>query len=274
MKVILSRKGMDSAAGGIASPILPDGTLLSLPIPDNMSGKTYSDLYYKEKSFREIIQQLSPRFNFGKKHSCHLDPDIYKDIEGRCEKTDWKPAYGQHGIPSMHLDKFGVGVGDIFLFYGMFRKTEYQANETLKYIRNAPMVHIIYGYMKVGEILKEEQEIRQRYYWHPHSVDSSYPYNRLYLPMEYGTFRYADSLVLTKQGQNKRQLWTLPAFFAEKDVFISWQGKNHPVLKNDCSELNSSCRGQEFVITTSSTEAEQKLNDWVNYLIQNKRLSV
>jgi hypothetical protein len=33
MKVILSRKGFDSEYGGIASPILPDGTLLSLPIP-------------------------------------------------------------------------------------------------------------------------------------------------------------------------------------------------------------------------------------------------
>lgn len=34
MKVVLSRKGMDSRAGGIPSPILPDGTLLSLPIPN------------------------------------------------------------------------------------------------------------------------------------------------------------------------------------------------------------------------------------------------
>lgn len=41
MKVILSRKGMDSEAGGIPSPILPDGTLLSLPIPDNTSGQKY-----------------------------------------------------------------------------------------------------------------------------------------------------------------------------------------------------------------------------------------
>lgn len=38
MKFILSRKGMDSAAGGFANPILPDGTLLSLPIPDDSTG--------------------------------------------------------------------------------------------------------------------------------------------------------------------------------------------------------------------------------------------
>ncbi len=33
MKVVLSRKGFDSANGGIPSPIMPDGTMLSLPIP-------------------------------------------------------------------------------------------------------------------------------------------------------------------------------------------------------------------------------------------------
>ena len=33
MKIILSRKGFDSGYGKIASPILPDGTLLSMPIP-------------------------------------------------------------------------------------------------------------------------------------------------------------------------------------------------------------------------------------------------
>ena len=43
MKVVLSRKGMDSRAGGIPSPILPDGTLLSLPIPNEKSGVPYND---------------------------------------------------------------------------------------------------------------------------------------------------------------------------------------------------------------------------------------
>ncbi len=35
MQIILSRKGFDSASGGGPSPILPDGTLLSLPIPED-----------------------------------------------------------------------------------------------------------------------------------------------------------------------------------------------------------------------------------------------
>ena len=44
MKIVLSRKGFDSAAGGVASPILPDGKMLSLPIPDRSSPITYADI--------------------------------------------------------------------------------------------------------------------------------------------------------------------------------------------------------------------------------------
>ena len=46
MKVILSRKGFDSQYGGMPSPILPDGTMLSLPIPSKDDNIKYSDLNY------------------------------------------------------------------------------------------------------------------------------------------------------------------------------------------------------------------------------------
>ena len=35
MKIILSRKGFDSANGGIVSPIFEDGAMISFPIPSN-----------------------------------------------------------------------------------------------------------------------------------------------------------------------------------------------------------------------------------------------
>ncbi len=44
MKVILSRKGFDSQYGGKPSPILPDGRLISLPIPSQDDKLRYSDL--------------------------------------------------------------------------------------------------------------------------------------------------------------------------------------------------------------------------------------
>lgn len=266
MKVILSRKGMDSEAGGMASPILPDGTLLSLPIPDENSNQQYKELYYKGHSFCEIIHQLNPRFNFVQNVTCHLDPDIYDSIEGKAK--EWKAAFGQSGVSASHLDKMEVDEGDVFLFYGMFKETKHQAEHKLSYISGSPIQHIIYGYMEVGEILKDQQAIQERYSWHPHSADSKRSHNRLYLPKRYGTFQYNDSLVLTKPEQNSRKLWRLPSFFAQDGISVSWQGKNRPVFKDGYAELNSSCRGQEFVITTDTPEQQDNLRSWVDDIIQ------
>ena len=61
MKIILSRKGFDSANGGQANPIMPDGTLLSLPIPDEDGNVPYASLQWNGKSYYEIINSLKPR---------------------------------------------------------------------------------------------------------------------------------------------------------------------------------------------------------------------
>ncbi|MEA4978412.1 MAG: hypothetical protein VB098_00745 [Petrimonas sp.] len=61
MKVILSRKGFDSQYGQISSPILPDSTLLSLPIPSKVDVETkFIDLSHNDKSYYEIIKELNP----------------------------------------------------------------------------------------------------------------------------------------------------------------------------------------------------------------------
>lgn len=177
MKVIFSRKGMDSESGRVASPILPDGTLLSLPIPDRKSKKKYEDIQYKGQNYRDIITRLHPDFDFESYPTCHLDPDIYEDIDYR--PVDWVPAFGQWGVAATHLDKSCVDVGDIFLFYGMFRQTEIK-NGKLSYIKGAPIRHIIYGYMEIGEVIKDDKEIASKYNWHPHSIEPFYTNNHIY----------------------------------------------------------------------------------------------
>ena len=121
-------------------------------------------------------------------------------------------------IPAAHLDKLDVDIGDIFLFYGMFQQTRLQADGTLAFDKGSPIRHIIYGYMRVGDILRDEQKITDFYPWHPHSNNTNHANNRLYLPAEYGTFRYTETLVLTQSGQNNRSLWQLPPFFAQKSI--------------------------------------------------------
>jgi hypothetical protein len=44
VNIILSRKGFDSGYGGWASPIFPDGRILSLPIPASNGSVSYDDL--------------------------------------------------------------------------------------------------------------------------------------------------------------------------------------------------------------------------------------
>lgn len=69
MKVILSRKGFDSGYGGWASPILPDGRMLSLPIPASNGLVSYDDLSagngqtYLE-TMRELRQGHEGRLSF------------------------------------------------------------------------------------------------------------------------------------------------------------------------------------------------------------------
>lgn len=48
MKIVLSRKGFDSASGGVASVILPDGRLQTIPIAEET----------RFASHRQTIQNL------------------------------------------------------------------------------------------------------------------------------------------------------------------------------------------------------------------------
>ena len=74
MKIILSRKGFDSANGGIVSPIMEDGTIISFPIPSN-DKDTYDALTYGGQSYTKILEDLK----YKGKPTCHIDPDLSSD---------------------------------------------------------------------------------------------------------------------------------------------------------------------------------------------------
>ena len=60
MKIILSRKGFDSEYGGYPSPILPNGQMISLPIPDQKDDIKYSDVKAGELTCYDLMKVLSP----------------------------------------------------------------------------------------------------------------------------------------------------------------------------------------------------------------------
>ena len=152
MKIILSRKGFDSASGGIVSPIFEDGTMVSFPIPSD-DEDTYDSLYYNGIQYSQILRDL--RYKGG--DHCHLDPDL--DLGRRRERIDgWFPAFGQRNAAAAYLKNIGVAQGDIFLFFGNFHFVEYQ-NGTYRYLRDRSDFYrekdlqVIWGYLQVGEII-------------------------------------------------------------------------------------------------------------------------
>ena len=128
MRVIFSRIGFDSSAGGGPSPIV-DGRPLSLPIPDT---KGFSRTTYGDLGLGEYAAQAS-RGKLGARDLCHHDPMFRQD--GTC-------VFGQHSAAQTHLERHGVGRGDVFIFFGLFADEETREPH-----------HRIFGYLRVEEII-------------------------------------------------------------------------------------------------------------------------
>lgn len=243
MKIVLSRKGFDSQYGRIPSPILPDGTLLSLPIPTSESGCRFADLSHEDLHYSDLIVALGggPLLADG---CCHLDPDLRP---GRAD--GWVPAFGQTGAAQTHLANQGVGVGDLFLFFGRFRRTEYAPDGRLRYIRSAPTLHIVFGYLQVGAIVQGDQ-VRD-YPWHPHAENPHpLPNNTLYLASDRLTFAEADGSGVFAHREDR--VLTAPGLAQSRWRLIDWMSSAsisyHTPASIKDGYFQSAAKGQEFVV--------------------------
>lgn len=267
MKIILSRKGFDSSAGGQASPIMPNGTLLSLPIPDksDKDKDTFGSLVDEETqmSYYEIISSLKPKSILQPDSRCHLDPDLRRNVKARPEK--WQPAFGQCETALSALKNNNVSVGDIFIFFGWFKDTEMH-NGGLRYKPKAPDLHVIYGYMQIGKIIEKKEDVPNWLDQHPHVGYDLWEkgQNAIYLPAEHlslnpqlpgcGTLKFRADRVLTKEGMTRTR-WNLPEFFKQVSIYY------HPNPWRD-DYFQSVARGQEFVLEPTS-----EILEWVKQII-------
>lgn len=252
MKIILSRKGFDSVAGGCASPIIDGKTLLSLPIPDKHMTENekqnikYSALSYNGISYRDLINDLKPSFT---DEFCHLDPDIRDGIISAGHEL--KPAFGQTGTAQKILKSVEVDIGDVFLFFGWFRGVEFK-NGKYCYLRKRTgidftsyaNIHVIYGYMQIGEIIDDCKRIKNEFGEHPHSCEwyLNSENNTIYKPSEnlsslglnnlpgYGTLDFSPERVLTKEGCPR-------SYWVEKP----WLDNSKQLTNVHCKDKGNNC---------------------------------
>ncbi len=151
-KLIISRKGFDSGSGGCPSPIFPDGTMFSLPIPSG-DEEAFADLQHGDVDIASIVAGVTSGRMSGR-NLIHLDPDLnfdaYRQRKDRADWQEWRGMLGQAGIAQSHLNKQGVGSGDVFLFFGLYRHVE-ETTQGWRFVRGSPELHVLYGWLQVDE---------------------------------------------------------------------------------------------------------------------------
>ncbi len=227
MRIIFSRKGFDSASGGNPSPIMPDGRMVSLPIPNKKSQIRYADINRDEFNLGTLVSDLT-NGNITASYFAHLDPDLSIDSLARLQ--GWRPIFGQTGIAQGHLRNNGVTAGDIFLFFGLFRHVIYHSGK-IEWDVDSPARHVLWGWLQVDEILNVNNCNHTRFKWaeyHPHFQRKEEANNTVYVAKKHlilpgvengevagaGVFPcYSAQLQLTAPSVKTPSLWELPQWF-------------------------------------------------------------
>ena len=285
MKLILSRKGFDSAAGGVPSPVLPDGRMVSLPIPDKKSTVTYEDISYSGGSLGPLVAHLTSG-RIPPQYHAHVDPDLAHESLSRL--PGWRPIFGQTGQAQSHLRNNGVGPGDLFLFFGLFRRVKEQ-DGSYAWAPEARPCHVIWGWLQVAEVLPLGSSRPHGYEWaeyHPHFHRGIDPNNVVYIARRHlaldnvnpnsfpgaGVFpRFAPSRQLTAPLAEKTTTWELPAWFHPSGnqtplTYHSdaqrWRGQGERV------QLQAVARGQEFILDCDEYPEAVR---WAGDLLQERK---
>ena len=142
---------------------------------------------------------------------------------GRCS------LFGQTGSAQGHLRNQGVGPGDHFLFFGIFRRVE-ERQGAWRFARRSPAQHLLWGWLQVGEVHAVDSLASDALPWaryHPHFCGDRGANNTLYVAANElrlrgeridaagaGLFpRIGASVVLTAPDSEGPLRWRLPSGF-------------------------------------------------------------
>lgn len=290
MKLILSRKGFDSAAGGFPSPIFENGTILSLPIPAGQMAADYDITYEKLNPLGYDIAKLIDDISINNHKAdrvtrsaiVHLDPDVcHSSIQPRHE--EWKGLFGQCGSAQGHLRGQQIGKGDIFLFFGLFRRVISEQGH-YRFAPGSRPMHLIWGWMQVEDIVEVNTATRNQYPWaayHPHFYMDSAINNTLYIAskhlclngeqvantMGYGALeRYNQLQQLSDPDSHKLTDWRLPSWMYKENqpCPLTYNGIRPWSLQDGYACLSTYPRGQEYVM---DCQDYPQATDWIKSIV-------
>ena len=265
MKIIFSRKGIDSAYGKGVSPIFPNGYMLSIPIPvkGKEKGIHYTKMRFNGQSIKSYMKQLNLRIN---QSTCHCDPYINANVT--VKERSWIPSFGSHGAAASHLINEEVSIGDLFLFFGTFQKVKREDSKWCFDRKNKPL-HVLFGFMLVDQILKMNKKQDKKdaaklgLQDHPHFVNE-YPVNNILFigdKDKSGMFTFNEKLILSHNGKTK-SIWKVPSFFDECEISRN-RNKSRFTKQKDFVLWKTVSIGQEFVC-----QPNQQLTTWASQLIE------
>lgn len=269
MRLIFSRKGFDSSAGGVPSPVV-SGQPVSLPIPTKMPTPTrYRDV---STGIYKLVEDLT-KGRIQSDRNCHLDPDL--DEKSLPRLPGWRGALGQLGAAQSHLARNSVGPGDLFLFWGLFQAAAINPS-TNKWQFKGPREHRIFGWLQIDDVLRvgpDPQYALSRYPWlekHPHAATGWPESNTIYVGREnlnlpgrnvdrngFGLFEGGSRL--TAVDSARVSTWSVPCWM---DPHRGGVGMTYHPEGRWCSAgtLIAAARGQEFIADIG--ERDDAL-DWV-----------
>jgi hypothetical protein len=260
--------------------------MFSIPIPENSKHKVstrFEDLGQQGEYRLPKRLFTSPGNGISLSGQVHLDPDIRPSLRPSSAASECSNTllYGQDGSSQTHLENEGVGVGDLFLFFGLFRRATRRGDDAY-FDRSARQAHVIWGWLQVGE----RHQIRRGHFPDPLKVAAHHPHldykdrdiNCMYVGAPTLSFctriagggifeRYDDALRLTSPNEHRCSHWALPSFFAKAGMTYhslhTWERCGGEI----CGQAAG--RGQEFVLRTAAVE--QEAGAWLNSLFQHAK---
>lgn len=266
--------------------MLPDGRLVSLPIPESPRVRPtarvrYEDLLLDGLDYLTLLRSLYPRRSFDSEIA-HLDPDLVPGVLEARATPSFRGLFGQAGSAAQHLLNQEVDRGDLFLFFGRFRATEPTSDGSYRFLPHARSFHAVFGYLEVDERIVMRDDLRGERYppartWAPDFPHFLPTYRKrpgpevVFIGKENGfglLGPHSERLQLTRPESERLCAWRLPASFDEVGVTY-----NPRTTKRDwrvCGEyveFFAAARGQEFVCRPTPA-----IRRWAESLVVEKQL--